>query len=310
MTAIERWRRGAPAALLAAEFVVLDAAYFVGRDIGLDARVYLAATRAWLAGGDPWAAGSDGVLFAAPPPSLLPVAPFAWMSPDAFTALVITASVVAAVFVLRRLGLPLWWLLFPPIVEAFSVASLNILVLAALLTGWAWIGAVAKSYAAVPLLALGHFRQLAIAAAIAVVTLPFLPWATFFGHDLGIVLSIQAGGGRSAWINPILLLPLGLVALAVIGRRKAAWWAVPVLWPATQFHYIVFALPARLSTPAAAILALPVPGAAVAAVALEGLLQLARRRARAANPAGPRVIAEQAGPASYTPGDGGGDARG
>jgi hypothetical protein len=291
VTALERWTRAAPAAFLAAEFVVLDAAYFVGRPTGLDARVYLAAARAWLAGGDPWATGSDGVLFAAPPPSLLPVAPFAWLSPDAFTALVIGASIVAALFALRRLGLPFWWLLFPPIVEALSVGSLNILVLAALLTRGAWIGAVAKTYAAVPLLVLGRFRQLAIAVAVGLVTLPILPWATFFGHDLGYVLSVQAGGGRSAWINPILLVPIALVALAAIGRRRAAWWAVPALWPATQFHYSVFALPARLSTPAAAVLALPVPGAAVAAVAVEGLLRLARRRAGATDPGAPRDAA-------------------
>lgn len=291
MTALERWTRAAPAAFLAAEFVILDAAYFVGRPIGLDARVYLAAAKAWLAGGDPWATGSDGVLFAAPPPSLLPVAPFAWLSPDAFTALVIAASIVAAAFVLRRLGLPLWWLLFPPIVEALSVASLNILVLAALLTRAAWIGAVAKSYAAVPLLVLVRFRQLAIAVAVGVVTLPVLPWTTFFGHDLGYVLSVQAGGGRSAWIYPILLVPLALVALAAVGRHRAAWWAVPALWPATQFHYSVFALPARISTPAVAVLALPVPGAAVAAVALEGLLRLARSRAGATSGEATRIVA-------------------
>ena len=52
MTALERWTRAAPAALLAAEFVILDAAYFVGRPIGLDARIYLAAAREWLAGGE------------------------------------------------------------------------------------------------------------------------------------------------------------------------------------------------------------------------------------------------------------------
>jgi hypothetical protein len=62
VTALERWTRAAPAALLAAEFVVLDAAFFVGHPIGLDARIYLAAARAWLSGGDPWATGSDGVL--------------------------------------------------------------------------------------------------------------------------------------------------------------------------------------------------------------------------------------------------------
>jgi hypothetical protein len=123
------------------------------------------------------------------------------------------------------------------------------------------------------------------------------------------VLSVQAGGGRSAWINPLLLVPLALVALAAIGRRRAAWWAVPALWPATQFHYSVFALPARLSIPAAAVLALPVPGAAVAALALEGLLRLARRPGSIQG-AEPGVVAEQDRPRPYTRGDGGADTTG
>jgi hypothetical protein len=256
----------------------VDATSYVGLPTGGDARIYLAAAKAWLSGGDPWAAGSDGVLFAAPPPSLLAVAPFAWMTPEVFTALVLVASIPAALYVLRRLRLPLWWLLFPPMVEAFSVGSLNILVLAALLSRGAWIAAVAKAYAALPMLLLGRFRQLAIALAIVVVTLPFLPWATFLGDKVEYVLGVQAGGGRSAWIDPILLVPISIVALLAIGRRRAASWSVPVLWPATQFHYSVFAMPARMTTMAAAILALPVPGAPVVAVAAEAVLGIVERR--------------------------------
>src|SRR4051812_29818203 len=40
-----------------------------------DARLYLDATRAWLAGGDPWAVQLAGNYFAAPPPTLLAFAP-------------------------------------------------------------------------------------------------------------------------------------------------------------------------------------------------------------------------------------------
>jgi hypothetical protein len=281
LTALERWMRAAPSALLIAEFAVLDGAYFVGRPIGIDARVYLAAAKTWLSGGDPWTAGSNGVLFAGPPLSLLPIAPFAWMSPDAFTALVFVASVLGAVYAVRRLHLPYWWLLFPPMIEATSVGSLNILVLAALLSRAAWLGAIAKTYAAVPLVVLGRGRQLAIALAVALITLPVLPWATFLAHDLGYVLSVQAGGGRSAWVNPFLLLPIATVALVAIGRRRSAWWATPVLWPASQFHYSIFALPGLISAPAAAILALPLAGAPVVAVAVEAVLRVTRRGDRA-----------------------------
>ena len=43
----------------------------------------------------------------------------------------------------------------------------------------------------------------------------------------------------------------GLIALILLGRKRAAWLAVPVLWPATQLHYRVLALPAM--TPSLAL---------------------------------------------------------
>ncbi len=48
------------------------------------------------------------------------------------------------------------------------------------------------------------------------------------------------------------------------GRERAGWLAVPALWPATQWYYSTLAMPA-LTPIAAAILAVPVPGAAVLA---------------------------------------------
>src|SRR5437867_3070095 len=62
------WIHRAATAFLVAEFLYVDATSYVGRAVGGDARIYLAAARAWLAGGDPWAASDAGVLFAAPPP--------------------------------------------------------------------------------------------------------------------------------------------------------------------------------------------------------------------------------------------------
>jgi catechol 2,3-dioxygenase-like lactoylglutathione lyase family enzyme len=45
------------------------------------------------------------------------------------------------------------------------------------------------------------------------------------------------------------------IALVLLGRERAAWLAVPVLWPATQLHYTVIALPAL--TPFLAAFAAP-----------------------------------------------------
>jgi hypothetical protein len=262
----------APAAFLTAEFAILDLAYYVGRPMGNDARLYLVAAQAWLTGGDPWSVASEGILFAGTPPTLLPIAPFAWLTPDTFAAVVLVSSVAAAVFVVRRLELPLWWLLFPPFVESLWSGSINIIVLALLLTRLEWVGVVAKTYAVLPTLLLGHLRQLLIASAVIALTIPFLPWKAFFAHDLADVLVTQAWGGRSAWIAPLVLVPAALLGMALVGRQRAAWLSIPVLWPATQFHYSIFALPARPSALAAALLAFPVPGAPVAAVLAEAVV--------------------------------------
>jgi hypothetical protein len=185
---------------------------------------------------------------------------------------VFLASLVAAVFIVRRVGVPIWWLLFPPLIEAIWSGSVNIIVLALALTRLEWLAVVTKTYAGLPTLLLGHLRQLLIAAAVVVASAIFLPWQAYFSHDLSEVLTSQAWGGRSAWINPLVLIPVSLAALLLIGRARAAWFSVPVLWPATQFHYSIFAIPAKPSALTAGILAIPWPGAPVAAVVAEAVV--------------------------------------
>ena len=53
------------------------------RYIFFDARLYVAATRAWLEGSNPWEVQLAGNYFAAPPPTLLPLVPFALLPGDA-----------------------------------------------------------------------------------------------------------------------------------------------------------------------------------------------------------------------------------
>ena len=59
-----------------------------------------------------------------------------------------------------------------------------------------------------------------------------------------------------------------VAALVILGRKRATWLAIPALWPATQVHYSVFALPAA-SRLMAGIMALPIPVAPVIAVLVE-----------------------------------------
>ena len=269
---------------LVVEFTVITfTTYIPGQlgSIGVDSATYWDAANRWIGGHDPYA-NLGGLVFAAPPPTLLALAPFALLPLEAFQVAELVASVAAVLFLLRRLRLPYWYVLFPPVVEALLTGNPNILVVTLLVLGTPMADAAAtflKLYALVPTALLGRVRSVAAIALLLVVTAPFLPWSSYAAHavELVNVLNVQSSGGRSAFAFP-LLIPLVVAALFVIGRRRAAWLAVPALWPATQVHYSVLALPAtnRLLT---AILALPVPGAPVAAVLAEGLAVLWRRRA-------------------------------
>jgi hypothetical protein len=263
---------------LIAEFTFISFRYYlplgyVGDKV--DAASYWGAANRWLAGLDPYA-DLGGLMFAAPPPTLAVLAPFALLPLPVFAALMLGASVAAAVYLLRRLGLPYWFLLFPPLVEALLVGNPDVLVVALLVAAKPATDIVAaflKVYAVLPIALLDRRRSIVWIALAVVVTAPFLPWASYVTHATQLVgvLNEQANGGRSALAYP-LLVPIAIAALVVVGRRKAAWLIVPALWPATQHHYSVLALPAS-SRVMAAFLALPIPGAPVAAAVAGALTE-------------------------------------
>lgn len=273
-------------ALLIAEFTFISVTSFLRYGfVGdrVDAAAYWGATNRWLEGLDPYAS-TGGLTFAAAPPTLLVLAPFARLPLPWFAGLVLVASLVAAIYLLRRLHLPFWFLLFPPIVEALVVGNVNIVVVALLVAAKPAgdiVATLLKTYAFLPVAFLDRRRSVVLIVAITAVTAPFLPWGTYVARagDLATMLSTQAAGGRSALVYP-LLVPAAVAALFILGRRRSAWLVVPALWPATQFHYGVFALPASTRL-MAAILAIPLPGAPAIAVVL-GAIDEWRQRERAA----------------------------
>jgi hypothetical protein len=203
--------------------------------------------------------------FAGPPPTLIPFIATAWIPINVLVVAMTLLSVAAAAWALRRLGLPLWWLAFPPIVEGIWVANMNIAVIALLVGAGTLGGAVAvvlKVYAFLPLAILGRWRPLLIAGAVFAMTAPILPWWQFLaGYSrISIALVNQAWGGETSVLVGPLATAGGAFGLVLLGRERAAWLAVPVLWPATQLHYTVLALPAM--TPYLAVFgAVNVPGA-------------------------------------------------
>ena len=231
---------------------------------GFDGRLYLKATRTWLAGADPWVF-IDTQRFAAPPLSLVPLAPIAVLPEELGVVLMIVLAAVGAIATIRLLRLPLWWLLFPPLVDGVWNGNPQTLIVPLILVGAGPIAAFLKIYALVPMVLTLRWRAVLITVVALAVTAPFLPWGSYFAQfaDLSAVLESQSDGGLSATALPWLI-PVAVVALVMCGRERAGWLAVPALWPATQWYYSTLAIPA-LTPVAAAIMAIPVPGAAVVA---------------------------------------------
>jgi len=247
--------------------------------LGGDARLYTEAAARWLAGADAWQLGASGPYhFAALPTTLFVFAPFTLLPPGAAALIWFALSVMAAHFIVRRLGLPLWWMAFPPFVSGIWAANPDIVMLALLLGPARAVAPLVKVYAAIPLLGERRWRSLVASGALGLVTVALAPglWLEYLRNATAIAgrLYAEAGGGLSAWGHPLLLVAavLGLVVLARRDVRAAGWMTVPAIWPAAGFHYNTLVLPARPPTWFAALLAVPMPGLAPLAIVAYALL--------------------------------------
>jgi hypothetical protein len=261
-------------------------------DFGWDAVAYTRAARALLDGANPWMTGIPNGTYAAPPPSLLPFLPFTYLPEIATQAFWVAIAALSALYVFRRLHLPLWWFLFPPALLAIAAGSSALPLLALLVRGGVVAEAAAvvgRVYSAVPLVALKRWRSLVVAGTVMVVTAPFLGWNLYLRDFAAInaTLQAQSGGGNSALgaadLAPVLV-PLAIAGLVLLGRRKAAWLAVPALWPNAQEYYAVIALPIAAEVPIATLaMATPLtPGIIAVGVFAEALVDRWRHRGPAA----------------------------
>lgn len=254
---------------LPAWFVTIDLVYSVFNPdaFAIDARLYQRAADAWLARGDPWAVAEQGVLFAAGPHTLLFYAPTSLLPLQVSIGVWMVAGLAASVWLVRRLGLPLWWLAFPPLAHGIWNGNPQTIALALLVVGGpiaAPLAAGLKLYAVIPLL--GRWRDLLVAAAVLAAALVVLPVGLYLAAGAGLADHLDSAWNGSAWRLPILVPPT-LLALWLLRRHGSEWLAIPAAWPATQLYYNAMALPALVGRPVlAAALAIPVPLLPVVAV--------------------------------------------
>lgn len=246
-----------------------------------DARLYFRATQAWLAGGDPWSAHDDfGVLFAAPPPALLlslPIQPFGETAAVAFWVIAGMLGMAAAI---RHYNLPWWWIAFPPFIEGLLPASPDPALLGALVLGGGAVAAYVKWYAIPAMMGEGRWRALVIAAALGVVSVPFLPWGEFLSRFSAIqAVYDQQTPDALPWTMTVLL------AVAVISLgRVGLLLATPALWPTPQPHYGIFSL-AIIGRSRLLAAAFAIPGAAPWGILLYASIAAARRQTHRIGPA-------------------------
>jgi hypothetical protein len=250
---------------------------------GIDARVYTAAAAAWLAGGDPWTTSVDGVVFAAPPTSLVPFIPFVALDPRVTAFLWMLGCLLVATSAIRALNLPLWWVAFPPIADGIMVASLDVIVLGSLVVWHGRLGAVApllKIYALIPMIGERRWRQVLLAAGLVGASLLVLPWGEWVARLPEISANLAGTAGTTSVYGSPYLMAVGLVALACLGLRRAGWLAVPVLWPSTQPHYMAVSVPGLVPFIAAAW-CFPHPFVTLGSVVIYAIYAQRERLARA-----------------------------
>src|ERR671912_2294713 len=138
---------------LPAWFVVIDILWiFKPITFAIDAGHYQKAATTWLAGGDPWQTYEMGVRYAAGPHTLLVYAPTSLLSFEVAVAFWMLIGAAAAVWVVRRLEVPFWWVAFPPLMHAIWNGNPETLMLALLVLRHpiaSTVAAVVKLYALV-----------------------------------------------------------------------------------------------------------------------------------------------------------------
>jgi hypothetical protein len=247
-----------------------------------DAALYRSAALAWLNGGNPWAVGDAHSSFAGSPLTVLAFVPLTVIPEPVFRPTAVIVSWLAGAWLIRRLGLPRYWITFPPLVVAAMLANPGLVAIALTLGPLAWVASMLKIFMVVPTIGERRWTSLAALALIGAASLLVFPdlWWTYVRElptvaaTLATNLHFTSTLYEAPWLLPIAA--AGLLALASTDFRAACWLVVPALWPATEYHYGLFVLPAA---PALGVfMAIPSAPVATAAIAAYGFSRFAVAR--------------------------------
>ena len=247
-----------------------------------DAILYWRATQAWVSGGDPWSVSYDSVIFGGIPPTLLvnlPLLPFGEGIARPFWAV---ADLAGAIAMIRYFKLPVWWLAFPPLLEAWIAGSPDPALGGLVVVGGGAIAAFTKPYMIGAMLADRRWKALAIAGALAVVSIPLLPWGRFIDeYSTRVAPAFAALSHYRSFGDIPLLIPVAVLALIVL-RRTGVSLAVPSLWPHSQWHYAMLSMGAISQSTILTIgFSLPLLWAGPVSVLLLAAVEVVRPRLRA-----------------------------
>lgn len=240
--------------------------------IGNDGLVYRAGGEAILIGSDPWSASVHGYTFAGPPLTAYLFSPLALVPEVLFRVAWLVVCATSAAVIVRRLELPAYWLVYPPLVFGVVLGSPSIPGMALVLVGAPLIGLILRPHLAL----VTGWRTLlgfAIASVIAIVLHP-----EFVGEFGSIAARHvdETGGVINWWGSPLMLVTI--VALASLRDRRAlGWLIVPAIAPGIGWYGFAMVMPMRDLALALAC-AVPVPGVGAAAITAWAAWQVIRAK--------------------------------
>jgi hypothetical protein len=229
-----------------------------------DALLFRGAAEALAVGTNPWGLSLNGWSFAAPPLEAWPFLPFVPLSAPVFMAAWLGACAISAIVIVRRLGLPPTWLLYPPLVLGVVLGNPAIVGMACLMSGFPLIGLVLRPQ----LLPAASRRAIFFFVCLSILAIALRPdLIQIVGQVIGRY-GLESRVTTNFWPNPLAIpAAIGLVLLARRDRQAARWLLMPAIGPAMGWYGYAMVLPIR-STWLALACAIPIPGIGAAAITM------------------------------------------